>query len=258
MSVRLSLLLLCLATPSSAQDFGSAAAPHTRDALRLLEDGLPGEASWSIGSTTTRWWGLPELTTRAIAAHAPMRAGRVALGLSQSGDEALGWTSAALAIGAVGERSGGALRAVFRRDRTLSSAATGAWGAGRGAEWGAGAWLQPADGVEVWASAPQLATRGIAPPLRRALVCGVRLRSEDIALWATLSGPRREAEAGARAVGASLSSGHAELWAEARDEPWRGIGGVSAGFGDLTLSCSIETHPRLDETVRLSLSWSAR
>lgn len=256
--MRAAWLLVLLLAPAEAlaQDFGSGDPPGARGALGLLEDALPGEAGWALGSGWTSWWALPELTTRALALQAPVRAGRVALGLSQSGEEGIGWTAAGLAIGAVSEAGGGAVRATFRRDRSLASEAAGPWGVGRGGEVGAGAWIRPAAGTEVWVSAPQLMLRGIAPPLRRPLLLGARVRSGDAALWGTLSGPRRGGEAAARALGASLTAGRAELWLEARDGPWRGSGGLSARVSAIQVSCAVETHPELDETVRLSLAWT--
>lgn len=242
---------------AAAQDFASAVSPQSRDALALLEHALPGEPRWSLASSGTRWWGLPDLTTRALAAQAPLGALRVAAGLSQTGEPAIGWTTVGLALGAVTEQGGGGLRMTARRDRAAAPALAGksAWGDGLGGEAGAGAWLRPAPGLSAWASAPQLFTRGLAPPLARPLTVGASLQSGDAGAWAALAGSRPGAEAAERTLGAWLASGPHMVWLAARDGPWRGSGGVTVVWRGVRVACRVDTHPELDETVRVSSGW---
>lgn len=259
MRAALLLVLVTLLAPAAlAQDFAPAGPPASHDALSLLEDALPGEPAAAAATTLTRWWGIPSLVTRAAAVQVPAASAMLAVGGAQSGDEAIGWSTLGCAAGAATDTWGGALRAALRRDRTLDASATGAWGAGRGFEAGGGAWLRPTRSTEVWASAPQLWVRGVPPPLARSLRFGARARADDLTAWVGLAGPRRGAEAGERTAGAALEVGSASLWLELRDTPWRAAGGVTAHMGSLTAACLVETHPVLDETVRLSLGWSAR
>lgn len=256
---RLAVFLACglLACTADAQDFGGAPLALPRGACALLEHALPGEARWAMASSATRWWGLPDLTTRAIAVQAPAGALRVAVGLSQTGEPAIGWTTVGLGLGAVSARGGGGVRAALRRDRAADAglAGAGAWGEGVGGEVGAGAWLRPAPGIEVWASAPQLHTRGLAPPLARVLHVGASAQSGDLGAWAALSGSRPGAEAAERTLGAWLASGPHAVWLAARDGPWRGSGGLTLAWRGMRMGCGIETHPVLDETVQLSIAW---
>ena len=84
--VILALLVLC-APRCGAQDFvapvqaGPAAAP-----LALLDRALPSPAAGvALSGSSTRWFALPELTTRALALGASWHGARAALGLSQTG-----------------------------------------------------------------------------------------------------------------------------------------------------------------------------
>ena len=117
--VALAGLLLCGAPAVHAQDFvDPAPASRGTSALRLLEQGLPDAARGaSVATACTRWWGLPELTTRTVAGDLGWRSLRLGLGLARSGDPALGWSTVAFAIGVVGEDTGVALRGALRLDR---------------------------------------------------------------------------------------------------------------------------------------------
>ena len=249
------LLAACLAAPAQAQDFAPAVASGPQPgAFALLERALPGAAGApALETGVTRWLGLAALETRACAGSFGAGAARLALGVSQSGDPELGWTSAALAAGAASREAGGALRVLARHDRAAGAIGDGRLAAAGGLEAGAGGWLSPARGTVVWASAPQLATLGEPPPLPRPLEIGVRLSQGGAAAWASLVAP--SFGDGERAAGLRLASGPLALWAEARDQPLRASVGLSIRARALDLETRIDAHPVLGETSRLVIAW---
>jgi len=248
-------LSLALAPNARAQDFASPTAPGANaDACALLDRGLPGEtATLALSAARTRWWGLDELETRALAASAAWRSLRVSAGLSQTGDPELGWTSLALGLGGAAHGAGAGLRACTRRDRDAPWSVTRAFASGAGVEVGAGAWLEAAPGVRAWASAPQMWTEGASPPLARALELGVRVGGPSGA-WARLVSPRA-GDDGERALGVCLGLAPAQVWAEVRDAPLRGAVGLGAALGSLRVDARVDAHPVLGETTRMGLTW---
>jgi len=253
-SCRMALVGLALASTSAAQDFAGAAPPGGEDdALALLERALPpASASCSAAAAQTRWWDLPQLETRAIAAGVGWRSARASLGLSQTGEPELGWTTLALAVGGATGRAGAGVRACTRRDRDAPWSASRAFAAGAGIESGAGAWLVPVAGLRVWASAPQMWTSGPAPPLARAMELGVRAGGSTGA-WLRLVSPR-PGDDGERALGLCIGIAPALAWAEVRDAPLRGAAGLAVVVGALHVEARVDAHPVLGETVRAVVS----
>lgn len=251
--------ILTSAGAARAQDFSfPAPVGPNNSALAFLERGLPPQATGlTADAAITRWYGLPELTTRALAVGVGWRSFRSSLGLSQTGDPELGWSAAGLALGAA-QRSGGvALRAVARRDRAPQPEAPVA-GRGVGLETGAGAWIQASKSLEIWAALPQLWLQGAPPPLRRPLEIGGRLETGGVTLWFTHAAPgRATASRGDHRAGMGLSSGPLRLWLEARDRPLRGGVGLGARVRGISTAVGIESHPILGETVRLALGLEA-
>ena len=254
MKLRL-LLVFLLAHVARAQDFaGAAPGAFIDDPSAQLERALPSAAiSFAAGVSQARWWGLPELETRAASASGGWRAWRASVGLSQTGEPELGWTAFGVAFGAASERAGAGLRACARRDRDAPWSVARAFGTGAGAEAGAGAWLVPAEGLRLWASAPQIWTSGAAPPLARPLELGARYGDRST-LWARLVSPRA-GDDGERAVGLSLALPPLETWAEVRDGPLRGSVGLVASVASLRVGFRVDAHPVLGETARVSLAW---
>jgi hypothetical protein len=242
-----------------AQDFAPASpAGPQAGAAALLERALPvAGPALSLESAATRWLGLASLETRAAALGVSAGPARVAAGLSQTGDPELGWTCAALALGAAGPEGGAALRVAGRCDRSEGPLAAGRLGLGAGYEAGAGAWLAAAPGLTLWASAPQLWTGGQDPPLSRPLELGARWAARELAAWVALVAPQR-GDDGERSAGISLGSDALAVWAEARDGPLRGSLGVRGALGPLAAEARADAHPVLGETTRLSLAWRAR
>ena len=149
------------ATASRAQEFSEPAPAAQLTVAALLERGLPArEGTLGAIALATRWHGLAEIETRSIALAFGARSIRIAAGASQTGEAELGWTQASLAAGAASERYGFALRGCVRRRALVN-------GEGTGGEVGAGAWIAASPSVVVWATAPQLWTRGDPPPLSR-------------------------------------------------------------------------------------------
>ena len=248
--------LFACARASLAQDFAPAlpAGPQ-QGGETLLERALPvhGEV-FSLGCDVTRWLARTDFETRSLALRASWRSVSAALGVSQTGDPELGWSAAALAFGAADATGGAALRAALRRDRAAGALASSDLADALGAEAGAGAWLAPAPGMSVWASAPQLWTDGVPPPLARPLELGARIERDGAALWCALAAPAYGGD-GERTLGGSIARGGLALWIEARDGPWRGALGVRAAFRNLVAALRLDTHPVLAETTRLSLAW---
>jgi len=245
---------LLLAGRLHAQDLAGSAPAGDRDLFALLEHALPSrERGLAAAAATTRWWGLSELETRTVALGGSAGALRIAGGLSQTGAPELGWTTLALAAGGVTRGTGAAVRVVTRHDRDQPWSTTRALEPQAGLVVGAGAWLEPAPAVRVWASAPQLRTRGQPPPLDRTLELGVRAGGATAA-WCTLRAPRANDD-GERSLGLVLSLAPFEAWAEVRDGPLRGAAGLRASAGRLRVGARADAHPVLGETLRVSLEW---
>lgn len=246
---------IAFARVALAQDFAPAAAAGPRPGpAALLDRALPvsGEAL-AVEGGQIRWFAMPGLETRALSLLVPMRSVRVAAGLSQTGDGELGWTCAALAVGAAAEDFGLALRATARRDRAPGELFSSAAALGAGGEAGGGAWFAPVPGALLWAAAPQLWTTGEAPPLSRPLEMGARFEAGTLSAWLALGAPR-EGDEDARLLGLALARGPLAVWAEGRDAPARGAIGLAADAGPLRVAARIEGHPVLGETTQLTLA----
>lgn len=245
----LALLLSMLAAgacTASAQDFAGPRAPlEPEGAAALLDAGLADpRAVTSCEAGQVAWWNMSDLRTRSLAAALAWRSIRVAAGGSQTGEPELGWQSAAFALGAANHDAALAIRALGRRE--LANGATGL-------EVGGGAWVRLADGLRLVASAPQLWTRGVSPPLVRPMTAGLATDGGLASAWLAVEAPRAGA-AGERLLGASVEAGPARVWVEARGAPWRAALGVQAGVGSLRVSARVESHPALGETVMLALA----
>jgi hypothetical protein len=251
-----SAALAVFATGARAQDFEAPApAWPIGSACVLLERGLPASTPTpTLEGVVTRWHGLAALTTRAVSGALGWRSARLGVGLSQTGEPDVGWTALAMAVGAAGSNGGGALRAVARRDRT-SPFRFDARGADVGVEIGGGAWISAATALHVWASAPQLWTRGAAPPLARPLEVGGALDLGDVVVWlgrAAVAGYPRGGR-GEHTLGLFTGAGPLGVWLVARDQPLRGGLGVAARARVLRVAAEVESHPVLGETARMSL-----
>lgn len=256
--VCLLVVCACVAWPARAQHFAAAApAASDRGVLGLLEDAQPAvSGSLEVSALETRWWGVPSLATRTVALGLGVRSLRVGAGLSQTGDPVIGVTTLALAVGVASPLAGAGVRAASWIDR-----AGGEWSVTRARsreaayEAGAGAWLSPANGVRVWASAPQLAGVGDAL-LERTLELGVRAGYDD-AVWCTLRAPRA-GDDGERALGAQLTLAPVALWVELRDAPLRSAAGLRVEWRGVQLTLRLDSHPVLGETARTGITWAAR
>jgi len=251
---------LLLASRLEAQDFAAPArAGPAGSPLAWLECGLPAAGGGTrIAGAATRWFALPELTTRALGLGISWRGARSAFGLSQTGDPELGWTALGLAAGGAGPRCGGALRAVARRDRHPRPE-PGPLGPGVGFEAGAGAWAEAGADLTLWASAPQIWRRGAAPPLARGLELGGALRAREGGLWLLRRASARDADGrAAHEAGIVLDAGSVSAWARARDGPLRGSLGLAASTRVAEAAVEVSSHPVLGETVSLSITVPAR
>ena len=241
---------------AGAQDFAGATLPGpAASASAFLESGLPPPgAGTALDASYTRWFGLPELETRAAACGAGWRPVRLAVGLSQTGEPEIGWSALGLACGVARPGGGGGLRGVARRDRAVApgSAAAASLEGRAGVEVGWGAWLEAARGLRLWAAVPQSWTAGLAPPLDRPLEIGAVFERDGLALWLTRSAPSGATEAD-HGAGAALRSGPLLSWAAVRDRPLRGDLGIAVSARRLFVAAAVESHPDLGETVRLSL-----
>lgn len=252
--------LMGLGARALAQDFAGAALPGPASwACGFLESGLPSPgAGPALDASYTRWFGLPELETRAVACGAGWRRVRVAAGFSQTGEPDLGWSALGLACGVARPEGGAGLRAVARRDRAVApgSAAAARLEARAGAEVGWGAWLRAARGLRLWAAVPQSWTAGVTPPLDRPLEIGAAFERDGLALWLTRSAPSGGTEAD-HGAGAALRSGPLLAWGAVRDRPLRGGFGLVAAARRFFVAAAVESHPELGETVRLSFGLAA-
>lgn len=252
------VLVTCViahACVARAQDFASASPPvHATPALALLEDAWPTpESGFGVVAMRIDRWGVPELATRAVAVHTSYRAGRMAAGVSQTGDPELGWTTVACAVGGVSRDVGAAVRACVRTDRRAAWGPARAIGPEATAEVGGGAWLRPAPDLEVRVAAPQLVQRGVAP-LARALGCEVRWGRES-AVWFALRAPRG-GDDGERAIGVALTLAPCVVWGELRDAPLRARTGLTFAWRGMTCAVQLDEHPALGERVALALGWA--
>jgi hypothetical protein len=254
LSALTALALLLLPAAARAQDFASPAPPALIGTPAiLLERGLPAPcAAPAAEAVATSWYGMSDLTTRAVAIAAGWRSVRAAAGISRTGEAELGWTTGGLALGVAGEGAGAALRAAARRDRD-PAALEDALGRGAGLEVGGGAWVEAGAGITLIASAPQIFTRGVAPPLERGLEIGASWIMDDISLRLTRVSARGGAGAARHEAGLALSAGPLTIWLEARDLPASGTLGLAARARALMVAGSVESHPVLGQTVRMTL-----
>jgi hypothetical protein len=254
------MLLASAASPSLAQDFAAPTPPALSAAAaapaHVLEHGLPGaRASLAAQALESRWYEVPGLVTRALAIAAGWRAVRAAAGVSRTGDPELGWSACAAALGVAGGRAGGALRAAVRRDAD-PLALNAALGPGAGLEVGGGAWADAGAGVTLYASAPQVFTRGVAPPLERGFELGAGWVMDDLSFRLARVSGRGGAGDARHEAGLALAAGPVTVWLEARDQPARGALGLAARARAVEVAAAVESHPMLGETVRLSLMLS--
>jgi hypothetical protein len=248
--------LATVTAPVAGQDFTTPAPAWPPDTpCALLERALPAVAvAPALEGAVTRWHGLDALTTRAAAAAFGWRALRAGLGLAQTGEPDIGWTALGLAIGAARRDGGAALRAAARRDRTTPFGFDDR-GAAVGVEVGGGAWIDAAAGLHVWASAPQVWTRGAAPPLARPLEIGGAVDLGGVAAWLSLvavAGHPRGGP-GEHSAGLATDVGPLAVWLIARDQPLRGGLGVAGRARGLRAAAEVESHPVLGETARIAL-----
>ena len=144
------------------------------------------------------------------------------------------------------------MRAVARRDAD-PRALEAALGRGTGLEVGGGAWAVAGAGVTLFASAPQIFTRGEAPPLERGFELGACWVMDDLSLRLARVSGRGGAAVAQHEAGLALAAGPVTAWLEARDQPARGALGLSARLRAIEVAAVVESHPLLGETVRLSL-----
>jgi hypothetical protein len=250
----LPLMIFCFASRALAQDFAGAMPAMGDGPLTFIEQGVIRRGpALAVESCVVRWLGLEDLATRSIAIGGRWRRVSAATGVSATGSDE-GWRAVGVATGYASTNAGAALRAVARREAAVDAIET-VLGRGEGLEAGVGAWVQTGEGLYLWMSHPQILVRGASPPLRRGLETGLRYETEGLSMWvARRSAAGREAR---HRVGLGLEFGDvATIWAEARDDPLRAGYGVEARLELITFAISIESHPVLGETARLSLALS--
>jgi hypothetical protein len=254
----LALLLAALAraTGSDAQDFSSPVpAGPVSSPLAFIETGLaPARSGLAAEGSSTRWFALPELTTRAAALRLGFGAARIGLGISQTGDRDLGWNALGVAAGAAHAQGGGAIRLALRKDRAPLLETP--LGRGVGLEIGGGAWVAASRVIRMWASAPQLWKNGQSPPATRALEIGGVLETRGVrASISRRADPMSGGAARTVDLGWNVGSWAASL--SARDRPLRGGVGVSGGLRGLRVAASVESHPVLGETTMIAIGFDA-
>lgn len=238
-----------------AQDFATP-APGGRGETpaAFLERALPASrARAAFELLAIAWDPAAQLTTRAVAGAASWHGLAWAAGISSSGDQEVGWNTAALALGQAGAAHGAGVRAAVRMDR----ARDGARARAPGGEAGAGFWSALGSRGRIWASAPMALVAGEAPPLDRGLETGVSLSAAEFSAWLAWAAPAGAVDAGERHLGLSCESGMLALWAEARDRPLRAALAVRARRGVLTVTAEVDEHPMLGESARVSLAIGA-
>jgi hypothetical protein len=242
---------------AAAQEFASAAPSGPEPgASSLIERSLPAPpegaatARASAECTLTRWNALDDFTTRAAAIMGAWHAGRIALGISSTGDAELGWNAAAIAAGVTTSRAGAALRVIGRRDRSPPEV-----GAMRstGFEVGAGFWSRIGEAFTLWMSAPGMVGAGEPPPLERGIESGVRASSGTLSAWAALIAPSSGDASMSRVAGVLCRSRTAQLWIEGRTAPLRASAGLALSRGHLRIAIQTDEHPVLGETLHVSL-----
>jgi hypothetical protein len=247
------LLALAHAHGVSAQDFALPRVTPLTAAGAMLEDALPpARGSMSLAAGTIAWYGVPELATRAIVAGAGWRVLRGALGVSQTGDAELGWTTLGFGAGATGPDWGVGARVLARRDRTTAFDFAPAPGEG-GLETGAAAWLGLGRAATVWASAPSLAVTGAEPPLMRPLEAGIEWRGPGLTLWLARRSAPPVYGGATLAAGAVARAGPTCVWLAAHDAPLAGSLGVALAHAGLGVQAEVESHPWLAPTARLAI-----
>jgi len=254
----LALLGALVGAPAAAQDFAApGAGGPMHDPLDFLERGFaPRFPGARVDAAAIRWLGVPELATRALGAALGFGSARMALGISQTGEPDIGWSTLGAALGGATRSSGAGFKAVLRRDREPGGVPS-ALGPGVGAEVGGAAWIAAGARWTVWASHPQLWTRGVTPPLIRTFEVGAALESEGAQAWLSRAAPLRSGGAGFHACGLGLEAATGPfaslVWLEARDRPLRGAIGIRARVRRLAVAGAVEGHPVLGETVRLAV-----
>lgn len=243
-------LLVALAVPAAAQDF-AAPWPPAGGPAALLEHGASGaDRGPVLELLATQWLGQPGLETRAAAVGAGWRSARAAVGLSATGDAAIGWTAAGLAAGVAHAAGGAAVRVVGRLDRAPDPG-------GRrpaGVEAGAGAWLAAAPALHLYAAAPQMWADGASPPLARGFVIGARAAGAETSAWLERESVRAPAAAFAtHAAGVAWAPAGMRVALEARDRPLRGAATFALAAGPLEVAVRVESHPLAGETTQLGL-----
>lgn len=249
-AVALALVLAwraCVTAPASAQEFAAPSPAITEGAGDLVERGLPAPApGFALDALHVRH--PLDLTTRALLGSAAWRAARAAFGVARTGEAELGWSAAGAAFGLATARAGAAVRGVVRRD---DGAAPGV--ARDGIEAGLGAWIGDAP-LRIWASAPQVWTGGVAPPLARGLILGGDFDAGGVRLAIEREAPRRGYAEPANWTGrVGLEFAGAAAWTEFRERPWRGGVGVAAQVRALRVAAEVDGHPVLEPTVRLTI-----
>lgn len=248
--------LACDPRTARAQDFGSAAPaiPDGRLSAALEHGLLPARVAPGFELGWVSWHGVPDLATRSAVAGGGWRGLRAIAGISQTGDEELGWSALGLAAGCAGAGGGVALRAAGRRDRERAGSPL-APGPGTGYDAGVATWIEAGPALRVWISGPQIVTRGESPPLRRGLEWGAWFGGGGLEGWVARSAAAGPGPGAVRRLGARLRNGPLAIWAEARDQPVRGTIGIAARLAGVGIDVSVESHPVLGETVRASLEW---
>lgn len=257
--VTLAAAWIALTTPSArAQDFAPVVPPAlSQGAAPLLELGLPPRstrAEWASG--IARPFGLVELDAGWAAAGGGYRALRAALGVARNGEPSIGWDALGVGVGLARIDAGVAVRGVARRDRASESLTIPGEPSGfaTGAEIGAGGWIGIGENAHAWVALPQIATRGAAPPLRRALEAGIAWRSGPMCMWLAREAAPRSRSSDAHRAGLALGVPRAWVWAELRDAPLRASVGAAARAGGFAVAAVADLHPVLPPTARMSLS----
>jgi hypothetical protein len=256
------LALTAIASPAAhdaaAQEFAPAAPSGPEPGpSSMLERSLPAPpagaaaAPASAECTLTRWNALDSFTTRSAAIMGAWRAGRIALGISSTGDAELGWNAAAIVAGVTTSRAGAALRVIGRRDR--SPPEIGAMRSA-GLEVGAGFWSRIGEAFTLWMSAPGMVGAGEPPPLERGIESGVRASSATFSAWGALIAPSSGDPSISRVAGVLCRSRNAQLWIEGRTVPLRASAGLALSRGHLRVAVQTDEHPVLGETLHVSLS----
>ncbi len=251
------VVLACLcrialaASPAHAQDFerGGEAGAASGPAAFIAGARPPADGFASAEALGLSRFGLPEISTQAIAAGGGWHSLRAAAGFSQTGDAEIGWSAWGAALGVASSRWGAGVSGIARRDRT-PRAGLPWWGY----ECGMGLWVRAAPRVVAWASAPQLWSDGAAPPLERGLAVGVRAEGDGLYAWFEHETRPDAAAAVTHRGGVALVEGPFEVRAEGLDAPLRAALGVRARAAFVTACARVESHPLLGETVTVALA----